>query len=80
MSNVTVLKREEDPFVVELLERWLARAKSGELRSVVLVGDVIDGDGPGYINAASFEDRWRMLGALEYAKFSMNHRSGDASE
>jgi hypothetical protein len=76
MSNVVALKREADPFIVELLERWVDMAKAGRLQSVCIVGEAADDeDGPCYMNAASFDDRWRMLGALEYAKFNVNFRN-----
>lgn len=74
MSNVAVLKREPDTKIVEMLERWLDMARRGELVSVSIVGEVVNEDGPAYMNAASFEERWHLLGALEYAKFMVNHR------
>lgn len=75
MSNVAVLKREPDTEIVEMLERWLDMAKIGELVSVSIVGEIVNDDGPGYINAASFDERWKLLGALDYAKFYVNYRN-----
>lgn len=37
-------KPQPDPEVIDLLERWLADARSGDLRDVVLVGRFCDGE------------------------------------
>ena len=58
--------------VIETLERWLARAKAGELRAVLVAGVVSDAEG----EASSYEVAcgkwvWRdaLLGVIERAKF-----------
>ena len=53
---------------VDILSECLEMAKRGEFLDVVVVGNVNDADGLGFYRAAKFEDRWRLLGALEYAK------------
>lgn len=63
-----VVETNFDTLSVEILEIALDMAKKGQIRDVVLVASIKDGDGPGYYRAAEFQDRWRILGALEYAK------------
>ncbi|MAM60859.1 hypothetical protein [Maritimibacter sp. UBA3975] len=66
--NIVPIDKDVDADTVDLIETVLAMAKRGELRDVVVVGAVNDEDGTGFYRAASFSDRWRILGALEYAK------------
>lgn len=70
-QDVTALRIVEDTpdqDVIDALETALEMARAGQLVEVVIVGNVKDADGPGYWRSAAFDDRWRLLGALEYAK------------
>lgn len=75
-SNLSILRPQARPEVVSLLEDALARAKAGQLQDVVLVASIVDSAGPAYFRVADFLDRWRILGALEYAKDSI-HRADE---
>lgn len=64
------------PIDTERLAKWRAaagwlrdfaeRVEAGELRNVVVIWD--DATEPGVGTFGEFEDRWRLLGAIEYAK------------
>lgn len=54
--------------IQEDLRNLLERAERGELRDIVVVASVVDEDGPGYLCRTSFDDLWRLLGALAYAQ------------
>lgn len=57
----------EDSFLAQM-EDIIAQAKRGEVVDIVVVcSGYFDGE-PGFLRTTSFEDRWRLLGALEYAK------------
>lgn len=64
--SVAAFKREENTEAIAALEEILAEAKSGNLQDFVIVGNLAN-DGH-FIRASVFEDGWRLLGALEYAK------------
>jgi hypothetical protein len=53
-----------------VLEEILEWARAGHVCDIVVVGNHAE-DGEFFRNA-NFEDRWRMLGALEYAKDAVN--------
>ena len=58
----------EDRETVEVLQDLLSKAKRGEIRDFVVVCSVNDEESNGYLRHALYKDRWRLLGALEYAK------------
>lgn len=61
VKKLTLVKDEPDQGVVEVLEECLELAKSGELRSVAVVGDT---RGNMIFRHCAFEDRIRLLGHL----------------
>ncbi len=65
-AKIRKIEREVDPGLVQMIEEILADAKAGKIKDVVIVGDHVE-DGE-LFRAAFFESRWRLLGALEYAK------------
>lgn len=69
---IVAIPRDVDSVTIAALSDALELAKKGELLDVVIVGALNDADGPGYYRNAAFQDRWRMLGALEYAKDGVN--------
>lgn len=69
-TQIKQIERRVDPEMVEMLENVLADVKAGRLTDVVIVGNHI-ADG-GFFRSAVFADRWRLLGALEYAKDGIN--------
>ncbi|MDG4650112.1 hypothetical protein P6F26_16815 [Roseibacterium sp. SDUM158017] len=62
-----------DEEIIDLLELALEMAKQGVIQDVVVVASIKDEDGPAFWRGGEFNDRWRILGALEYAK-DMVHR------
>ncbi len=60
------LKRKPDPDMVIMVEELLAEVKSGDVTELVIVGTNA-ADGSNFFSA-TFQDRWRLLGAIEYAK------------
>ena len=66
--NVVSIQKQPDDESIELLQEMIELAQRGELSDIVVVGCINDADGPGFIRSASFKDRWRLLGAIEYAK------------
>jgi hypothetical protein len=72
MISVAKLQKPICQETVDILSECLEMAKRGEFCDVVVVGNVNDNDGPGFYRASKFEDRWRLLGALEYAKDGVN--------
>lgn len=66
MSNVTQISPSVDPALVEMLERLLADAKSGEIADAVVVS--YRGKAGRFRVNYHVEDRWRAIGAMEWAK------------
>lgn len=68
------IKRLEKPIdnnLVEVVESLLADVKAGNVTDIVVVGNhVADGC---FFRSSVFADRWRLLGALEYAKDGIHH-------
>lgn len=54
--------KEAAEYLRELADRW----ENNEILEMVVVTN--DKEGQCFENYGNFEDRWRMLGALEYAK------------
>jgi hypothetical protein len=63
--------QDEDQETVEIIEDLLGKAKRGEIRDFVVVCSVKDEESNGYLRHCQFNDRWRLLGAIEYAKDSV---------
>lgn len=74
MTAIAKLQKPVCQETIDILSDCLEMAKRGEFMDVVVVGNVNDNDGLGFYRCAKFEDRWRLLGALEYAKDGV-HRS-----
>jgi len=70
--SLSVVKTSADDHKEEMLrlvENARKDIESGYITELILVASVTDEDGPpAYVGRAEFTDRWRMLGALEYAK------------
>lgn len=65
-----------DQEIIDLLSEWLDMARRGEITDIVVVGAIkTPGHEPEYMRANNFTDRWRILGALEYAKASVENAS-----
>lgn len=71
MTIHKLVHRDEDQETVEILEDLLEKAKRGEIRDLVVVCSVSDEESNGYLRHSLFKDRWRLLGAIEYAKDSV---------
>ena len=50
----------------DILREYADAVERGAVTDFVLVGN--DKESGGYFQFASFNDRWRLLGAIEYAK------------
>ena len=68
MTSIAKLQKPVCQETVDILNECLEKAMRGEFLDIVVVGNVNDNNGLGFYRAAKFEDRWRLLGALEYAK------------
>jgi hypothetical protein len=67
-ATVHALSKPPVPEVVEYLESALARAKAGEVNAILLVAR--DPDGVTYATAG-IDDRWTVLGWLQYASHKL---------
>ena len=70
LTDITGRNTRKDA-ILERLADITRRAEAGEIQDIVIVASVKDDEGPGYMRASEFADRWRILGALEYAKDSV---------
>jgi hypothetical protein len=69
-ARITKLNRQVDQTLIEMLEGVLEDARAGNITDLVIVGnDIASGN---FYRAAKFADRWRLLGAIEYAKDGIN--------
>ena len=66
--SVVQLKRNGDPETANALREMADRVESGDIRDVVVVCN--DAGENAFWRVGLFEDRWRLLGALEYAKYT----------
>lgn len=67
ISDAKIEKRRED---AANIRDWADKVESGEISEFVFVAnDKADGC---FMSHGSFDDRWRILGALEYAKNSVH--------
>lgn len=71
--TIRALPKQPDPEIVSLLEEYLDKAKKGEVFEIVIAASVNDEQGIAFTRSTVFEDRWRMLGALEYAKMAVHN-------
>jgi hypothetical protein len=67
--KVVPLDRKGDAEFAEVLRGYADDVEAGRLTEYVFVANHVDGY---LMRASTFEDRWRMLGALEYAKDAVN--------
>lgn len=73
MSVHQLITETADSETVEVLQDLLAKAQRGEIRDFVVVCSVNDDESNGYLRHALYKDRWRLLGAIEYAKNAVLH-------
>lgn len=66
--SVVQFKREGCPETAEALRELADKVECGDIRDVVVVAN--DQGENSYWRVGCFADRWRLLGALEYAKFT----------
>jgi len=64
--SVTAFKRPGDPETAERLREMADKVESGEVREIAVVAD--DQGEKMFWGITLFSDKWRMLGALEFAK------------
>ena len=69
VSKLTPATMKPNQDVVEAMEKCLALAKNGELRNVVIVGEVAGGL---YYENVSFENGAALLGHISQAAFAVN--------
>ena len=68
MSEIVSLaaQRKGDPELAARIREFADRIESGEIRDAVVVFH--DKGNHSFCSTALYQDRWRLLGALEYAK------------
>lgn len=64
--TVAAFKRPGDLETATALREMADRVEAGDIRDVVVVAD--DQGAKVFWRVGTFDDRWRLLGALEYAK------------
>jgi hypothetical protein len=67
ISDAQREKREED---ARRLREIADRVEIGEISEFVIVAN--DRDEGSFMGVGSFDDRWRLLGAIEYAKHTVH--------
>jgi len=77
VSKLTPATAKPNQDVIEVLERCLALAKDGELRNVVVVGEVAGGM---YYEDVSFENGATLLGHIVRAAFAVDRGMGARCE
>ena len=65
--SVVQFKREGDPEIAQALRELADKVECGDVRDVVVVAN--DQGENTFWRVGTFADRWRLLGALEYAKY-----------
>ena len=66
-----------DQDIINRLQDYLALAHRGEIANLVVIGNMKRDNEPGfYTYSADFGDAWRILGALEYAKWGVLRAMG----
>jgi hypothetical protein len=70
MNSIVEFITPGDPDMAESLRELADRVESGEVRDCVVVYD--DLTNKVFASSGTFRDRWRVLGALEYAKAKVN--------
>lgn len=64
--SVAALKRPGDPDFAATLREIADKVEAGDVREILVVAN--DQGENVFIGAGRFDDRWRILGALEYAR------------
>ena len=59
------------PEVAEYLRELADMVDAGDVTDIVIVANNVSDNC--YMRYANFDDRWKMLGAIEYAKDGVNH-------
>lgn len=70
--SITPIPKQVNEDIVEVLEEMLKKAKAGEVVELVMCANLKD-EHDGYFRFCNMEDRWRMVGALEYMKQSIHN-------
>ena len=73
ISNLNPVTMRANQDVVEAMEKCLALAKDGELRNVVIVGEVAGGM---YYENVAFENGATLLGHIARAAFAVDRGMG----
>lgn len=73
MTVHNLVTQDRDLETIDVLTNLLEKAGRGEIRDIVIVCSVNDLEGNGYLRHAIYKDRWRLLGAIEYAKSAVLH-------
>ncbi len=76
MAEIVGLKRktpESMSGAAEYLRELADRCEAGSVTELVVVSNNMDDDGAAFEKYGAWEDRWRILGALEYAKASVHN-------
>lgn len=68
ITHLNVARGKTRQEVIEVLEAALRIARNEEVTEVVVVMEGKDRDGPAFFRNTDFDDGWRLMGALEYAK------------
>lgn len=66
MGSIVAMKREGDAEAANSLRAMADKIESGEIRDWLFVAD--DLEERAYYSTSLYEDRWRLLGAIEFAK------------
>jgi hypothetical protein len=74
VSKLTPATMKANQDVVEVMEKCLAMAKDGDLRNVVIVGEVA---GNLYYENVAFENGATLLGHIARAAFAVNRGMGE---
>jgi hypothetical protein len=68
MTNPVKLQPRESTEIIAMLEDMLEMARRGDVHELVIVASIREGDTPLFLRNSTFNDGWRMLGALRYAE------------
>lgn len=66
VAHIKAIERPVNTDMIDALEEILAWVRAGHVPDIVIVGNHAE-DGE-FFRHSIYQDRWRLLGALEYAK------------
>jgi hypothetical protein len=75
MGELREIERKPDPKMIQMLEKVLESAKSGEITDIWIIARNAQGEPTGYRNVSP-ELRHEFLGMLEWSKHAMVDRIG----